>query len=47
MATPPLLTTILSASSINRVTSACPSCTLLTSTKFTMPYYAVVMRPTI
>lgn len=48
LSAPPTIYASFSNSSINSVPiSACPSCTLLTGSKFSMVYYAVIMRPTI
>lgn len=48
IANAPIITTQFSKSSINSVdASKCNQCVELTSTKFKMPYYSVVMRPII
>lgn len=44
----PTFTVSLPTLTLNRLNnSTCPGCVMLTSTKFSMPYYSVVMRPII
>lgn len=48
LANPPTIVATFSSSSINSVNNVtCRSCSLLTSTRFSMTYYSVVMRPII